>query len=170
MRLVNSRLLVRALLQSFLGLLFFWLGMMYDQSQKCSPLSQMSPEHVKNHPELAQAWESGLKHKETFLVVLVLTAPKNQERRNIIRQTWANVHRKLRDDFLLYFILGNLELSDETMEALNNEKAEYKDILALPLVDSYQGLTSKLMAGLVQLNRNVRFKYLLKVGQWYLTK
>ena len=85
----------------------------------------MSPEHVANHPELAQAWETGLKHKSTFLLIIVLTAPKNQERRDIIRKTWANVHnRKLREDFLLYFIVGNSELSDETMEALNNEKAE----------------------------------------------
>ena len=100
----------------------------------------------------------GLKHKETFLVVLVLTAPKNQERRNVIRQTWANIHKKLRDQFLLYFILGNSELSDESIDSINDEKAKHKDILALPIVDSYQALTSKLLASFVQLNRNVKFK------------
>ena len=100
----------------------------------------------------------GLKHKETFLVVLVLTAPKNQERRNVIRQTWANIHKKLRDQFLLYFILGNSELSDESIDSINDEKAKHKDILALPMVDSYQALTSKLLASFVQLNRNVKFK------------
>jgi len=123
----------------------------------------MSPEHAANHPELAQAWHTGLKHKDTFLVVLVLTAPKNQERRNVIRQTWANIHKKLRDQFLLYFILGNSELSDESIDSINDEKAKHKDILALPMVDSYQALTSKLLASFVQLNRNVKFKYLLKV-------
>ena len=101
---------------------------------------------------------SGLKHKDTFLVVLVLTAPKNQERRNVIRQTWANIHKKLRDQFLLYFILGNSELSDESIDSINDEKAKHKDILALPMVDSYQALTSKLLASFVQLNRNVKFK------------
>ena len=100
----------------------------------------------------------GLKHKETFLVVLVLTAPKNQERRNVIRQTWANIHKKLRDQILLYFILGNSELSDESIDSINDEKAKHKDILALPMVDSYQALTSKLLASFVQLNRNVKFK------------
>ena len=100
----------------------------------------------------------GLKHKETFLVVLVLTAPKNQERRNVIRQTWANIHKKLRDQILLYFILGNSELSDESIDSINDEKAKHKDILALPIVDSYQALTSKLLASFVQLNRNVKFK------------
>ena len=100
----------------------------------------------------------GLKHKDTFLVVLVLTAPKNQERRNVIRQTWANIHKKLRDQILLYFILGNSELSDESIDSINDEKAKHKDILALPMVDSYQALTSKLLASFVQLNRNVKFK------------
>ena len=105
----------------------------------------------------------GLKHKDTFLLVMVLTAPKNQERRNIIRQTWANIHKNLRDQFLLYFILGNSELSDETLDMINDEKAKHKDILALPMIDSYQTLTSKLLASFVQLSRNVKFEYLLKV-------
>ena len=30
----------------------------------------MHPEHVANHPELIQAWESGLKHKDTFLIII----------------------------------------------------------------------------------------------------
>ena len=88
----------------------------------------------------------------------MLTAPKNQERRNVIRQTWANIHKNLRDQFLLYFILGNSELSDESIDSINDEKAKHKDILALPMVDSYQALTSKLLASFVQLNRNVKFK------------
>ena len=125
----------------------------------------MSPEHVKHHPELAEAWETGLKHKETFLVILTLTAPKNEERRNIIRQTWANAHKSIRDKFLLYFIVGNLELPDETLDAINDENAQYKDILGLPMVDSYQSLTTKVLRAFVQLSRNVQFKYLLKVLQ-----
>ena len=105
----------------------------------------------------------GLKHKETFLLVMVLTAPKNQERRDIIRKTWANIHKNLRDQFLLYFVLGNSELSDETLDSINDEKAKHKDILALPMIDSYQTLTSKVLASYVQLSRNVKFEYLLKV-------
>jgi hypothetical protein len=59
--------------------------------------------------------------------------------------------------------VGNTDLSEDVMKALNEEKAENKDILALPLVDSYQTLTNKMLTSLVQLNRNVHFKYLLKV-------
>lgn len=137
--------------------------MLYDKHQKCSPLSMMSPEHAAQYPELAQAWDKGLKHKKTFLAIIVLTAPKNQERRNVIRQTWANTQRQIRDQFLLYFIIGNSELSDDILGAINDENAEHKDILALPVYDSYQGLTAKLLSSLVQINRNVNFQYLLKV-------
>ena len=155
---VSKRILSRALLQSFLGFLFFWLGSNYSNS-KC--LENFSPEHL-NHPELIQSWNS-LKHKETFLVVLVLTAPKNGERRKIIRETWANVQRTDREKFLLYFVLGNSELSDEIMVEINQENSQFKDILALPLVDTYQTLTRKILTSFVQINRNVKFKYLLKV-------
>ena len=60
-------------------------------------------------------------------------------------------------------MLGNSELSDETLDIINDEKAKHKDILALPMIDSYQTLTSKLLASFVQLSRNVKFEYLLKV-------
>ncbi len=163
MRLVNNRLLVRALVHTFLAFLFFWLGVTYHKSQNASVLSKMSPEHLSNHPELIEAWESGLKYKDTFLLVVILTSPKNQERRKVIRDTWANVQRNLRESFLLYFVIGNAELSDDTNDAINEERAQHKDILALPFVDSYQALTSKLIAAFTHLNRNVKFKYLLKV-------
>merc|ERR1740129_2519944 len=78
--------------------------------------------------------------------------------------------KKLRHQYLLYFVLGNSELSDESIDSINDEKAKHKDILALPMVDSYQALTSKLLASFVQLNRNVKFKvrnifFLLSIPQ-----
>jgi len=88
----------------------------------------MHPDHVANHPELIQAWDSGLKHKETFLLVIILSSPGNKERRNVIRDTWANTHRKYRDKFLLYFILGHQELSHEVSTEIQEEKSRHKDI------------------------------------------
>ena len=49
------------------------MGMIYDKSQNYSTKSMMHPEHVANHPELIQAWESGLKHKDTFLIIIGLS-------------------------------------------------------------------------------------------------
>ena len=164
MRIVSNRLLARALLQCLLAFVFFWSGALYSHYKRCSPLANMSPEHVQHHPELAQAWETGLKHKETFLLILVLSSPKNEERRNVIRQTWANAHKSLRSQFLIYFVVGNFELADDTLDAISNEKAQHKDILALPMVDSYQSLTTKVLTSFVHLSRNVKFKYLLKVN------
>ena len=67
MRLVNNRLLARALLQIFLSVIFFWLGIVYNRHLTLA--SFMSPEHAENHPELAQAWHTG--HIGTFSQVLV---------------------------------------------------------------------------------------------------
>ena len=58
MRLVNGRLLARALLQIFLSAIFFWLGIIYNRHLSAQN-SYMSPEHAANHPELAQAWHTG---------------------------------------------------------------------------------------------------------------
>ena len=152
-------------LLNFSGIFFFWIGMKYDQYQKCPTTPMMNPDHVANHPELIRAWDSEteLKHKETFLLIIVLSSPTNKERRSIIRETWANTHKTVRDNYLMYFILGHQELSAEIAQDLQDEKSQYKDILALPLFDSYQTLTAKVLAAFVQLNRNVKFKYLLKV-------
>ena len=150
---------------AFSGIFFFWMGMKYDQYQKCPTTPMMNPDHVANHPELIRAWDSEteLKHKETFLLIIVLSSPTNKERRSIIRETWANTHKTVRDNYLMYFILGHQELSAEIAQDLQDEKSQYKDILSLPLFDSYQTLTAKVLAAFVQLNRNVKFKYLLKV-------
>ena len=122
----------------------------------------MHPDHVQN-PELVDAWQNGLKHKDTFLLIVILSSPKNEERRNVIRETWANVPKQYRDQFLLYFTLGSFEISDDRLDAINLEKSTYKDILTLPMVDNYQSLTRKILTTFVHLNRNVKFKYLLKV-------
>jgi hypothetical protein len=39
----------------------------------------------------------------------------------------------------------------------------HKDLLLLPLLDSYPTLTTKLLKMFVVLNRNIQFKYLVKL-------
>jgi hypothetical protein len=94
--LLSNRFLLRAFAQAFLAFLFFWMGgIYYGMSSNCGggALKHLSPDH-QDKPELAQAWESGvMKHKETFLVIVIPSAPKNLERRQMIRTTWANTHR-----------------------------------------------------------------------------
>ena len=105
---------------AFSGIFFFWMGMKYDQYQKCPTTPMMNPDHVANHPELIRAWDSEteLKHKETFLLIIVLSSPTNKERRSITRETWANTHKTVRDNYLMYFILGHQELSAEIAQDL----------------------------------------------------
>jgi hypothetical protein len=56
----------------------------------------------------------GLKQKTTFVVICIISAPKNFEQRMFIRQTWLNVpDRKVRSEFLHFFVIGSLDLTDD---------------------------------------------------------
>ena len=69
--------------------------------------------HYESHPELLEGFH-GLKQKSTFVVFAIISAPKNFEQRSIIRQTWLNVpDRKVRSEFLHFFVVGRQDLSDD---------------------------------------------------------
>ena len=94
----------------------------------------------------------------------VITAPRNAERRKAIRETWLNLERHLRTEVIHFFVVGRKGLHSEVLESLEAESAENRDVLLLPNVeDSFDQLTTKVLATFVQLHKSVDFKYLLKV-------
>ena len=101
---------------------------------------------------------------KAFLVVAVITAPRNAGRRKAIRETWLNLERHLRTEVVHFFVVGRKGLHSEVLESLEAESAENRDVLLLPNVeDSFDQLTTKVLATFVQLHKSVDFKYLLKV-------
>ena len=101
---------------------------------------------------------------KAFLVVAVITAPRNAERRKAIRETWLNLERHLRTEVIHFFVVGRKGLHSEVLESLEAESAENRDVLLLPNVeDSFDQLTTKVLATFVQLHKSVDFKYLMKV-------
>ena len=103
---------------------------------------------------------------QAFLVVAVISAPRNAERRRAIRETWLNLERHLRTEVIHFFVVGRKGLHSEILESLEAESAENKDVLLLPNVeDSFDQLTAKVLATFVQLHKSVDFRYLLKVYQ-----
>ena len=98
--------------------------------------------------------------KKVFLVILILTAPKNFEMRNVIRQTWLNEETS---DTLHYFVIGTEGLIRDVNVTIQSEQKRFSDLLLLPNVkDSYSALTKKLLASLVYVQHNVMFRFLLK--------
>ena len=95
-----------------------------------------------------------------FLVVVILSAPSNSEQRDVIRQTWLKDEAT---DTHHYFVIGTGSLSEDLNVTIQSEQKKFGDLLLLNHVyDSYEALTKKLLASLVYVHNNVRFRFMLK--------
>ncbi|KAJ8942847.1 hypothetical protein NQ314_009909, partial [Rhamnusium bicolor] len=85
------------------------------------------------------------KLKNPELIILILSAPKNLDKRDTVRETWIN--------------------SDQLLH-LSSEQSKNNDILILPMLDTYKSLTEKVKRSFVWLNDQydygLGFKYVLK--------
>lgn len=84
------------------------------------------------------------------LLVIIISAVKNQNRRDAIRETWAQVN----GDVKVLFITSQDQL-------LNIESLEHNDILKVDVPDEYQLLSHKLLKSFNSVV-NINFEYLLK--------
>lgn len=121
----------------------------------------LDPGH-KDLPELIEGYH-GLKSQSAFLVIVIVTGPKNYERRKVIRDTWLNIPKILRPEVRHFFVIGDSGLSDSERAAILDESATHKDILRIPVEESFNLLTNKVLATYVRLNENFKFDYLMKV-------
>ena len=102
-------------------------------------------------------------HK-AFLIVAVISSFNNTDRRNAVRQTWLNLEGHLQTDVIHFFVVGTKGLNSKELEDLKVEDAENRDMMLLPNIeDSFDQLTTKVLATFVQLHTSIDFNYLLKV-------
>ncbi|XP_063587024.1 beta-1,3-galactosyltransferase 6-like [Penaeus indicus] len=98
--------------------------------------------------------------KSVFLVIIVISAPGNSEQRDTIRQTWLSEEKS---DTLHYFVIGTGSLSENVNVTIQSEQRRFGDLLLLNnVIDSYSALTKKLLASLVYVHYNVKFRFLMK--------
>ncbi|KAJ8960793.1 hypothetical protein NQ318_020088 [Aromia moschata] len=113
------------------------------------------------------------KLKDPELIILVLSAPDNLDRRDTIRNTWLKLYDKRNEDSDInsfkmkhYFAIGSLGLKADQLLRLSSEQSEHSDILLLPMHDSYMSLTEKVKKSFVwlkdQYDYGLGFKYVLK--------
>lgn len=153
------------------GAIFFALGHFYAKRfgetggrNRPSLSASLDPDHVGRAELVEAGLDYTLKSHKAFLVVAVISAPRNAERRRAIRETWLNLEKQLRSEVIHFFVVGRKGLHAETLESLEAESAENKDVLLLPNVeDSFDQLTTKVLATFLQLHKSVDFSYLLKV-------
>ncbi|XP_023020536.1 beta-1,3-galactosyltransferase 6 [Leptinotarsa decemlineata] len=114
------------------------------------------------------------KFRNPELIILILSAPDNLEKRNTIRNTWlksipnTNQRSNRYEKFVFkhYFVIGSLGLTATQNQQFIIEQMEFKDILMLPLHDSYKNLTEKVKRSFQylddQYDYGLGFKYVLK--------
>lgn len=109
-----------------------------------------------------------------FTVITVISAPKNFDRRSVIRNTWARVRYvdsqathimrsgSYTPETLIktVFLLGKTD--EMTQSYLETESALYKDIVLGSFTDSYANLTMKAQLGLEWAHKFCKFDYYLK--------
>lgn len=80
------------------------------------------------------------------LLIMVAGAPKNVERRDIIRKYWS----KFTENFAsVIFTVGIAGLSQEEISSLHQENVEHQDLLMLDYAETYDLLTVKTIAQMV---------------------
>ena len=162
---LRNRQLARLLQISFLCISCFTLGTYFSSlygNSDCTT-AKMDPSHAV-YPNLKEGFSGALKSQTTFLVIMIISHPKNIERRAAIRHSWLDIReRSLRKDVLPLFIVGNENLSEVVSKQLNEEITNNKDVLVLPIQETYTTLTQKVLAAFVQVDRNIKFSFLLKV-------
>ncbi|KAI8129342.1 3-N-acetyl-beta-D-glucosaminyltransferase A, Lactosylceramide 1 [Lucilia cuprina] len=76
-------------------------------------------------------------------LILIHSAPKNYEKREIIRETWASIsHHRVESPLRVIFLLGAVE-SEQLQEDLENENNQYRDIIQGSFIDDYRNMTYK---------------------------
>lgn len=102
-----------------------------------------------------------LVNKQKFrLLILVLSAPENTERRDTIRKTWLSLRQS---EVKSFFAIGTLNFRPEQLQSVESENQKHNDILLLPkLLDSYGTVTKKVLQSFIHMHENYDFDFVLK--------
>lgn len=98
-----------------------------------------------------------------FLIVLVMSGPKDRKYRNLIRETWL---KNVPDDILARFVIATGNLTNETKDDILKENLLQQDLILLPeIIDTYKNLTLKVLEGFTWIDNNIDYKFVLKTDQ-----
>ena len=95
------------------------------------------------------------------LLILIMTAPANSKVRDVIRKTWLSISKK-KHSFRALFVMGNADLDLTEAREMETENRIHEDLLILPVVDSYETLTNKVLESIVFVQKHHTFDFLLK--------
>lgn len=117
----------------------------FNKYSEVNPINFYDYEFIKTAKEKCNPKQEGRSIPK--IVVIVKSAMKNFERRNIIRQTWGNESRLVDSAIRVLFSLGISVKSPKTQDFIDAESDRYKDIFQANFEDSYFNNTIKTMMG-----------------------
>ncbi len=100
-----------------------------------------------------------------FLLVLIMSRPSANERRNAMRHSWINSNHHLLQSqaVLVRFSIGLKGASKAVLSELNEEQSRNNDLLFLDeFEESYSNLTLKVLKSFKVIHKHYSFSYLLK--------
>ena len=96
-----------------------------------------------------------------FLVILICSAPANNQRRRDIRQTWG-LDGALKPRWKTVFLVAQTHNPSESDSLLKEDEA-FGDLIRASFLDHYWQLTSKIQVGYEWAIRYCKFSFLLKI-------
>ena len=111
----------------------------------------------------SQQTSSSFRCDSPFLLILVISQPKNTKVRAAIRTMWGSVRMHRNKKIHVLFVVGIDTKSKQVMQALTEEETKHHDFLYTGLPESYNALTNKSMAAFHWVNQYCRSaEYILK--------
>ena len=136
---LRNRQFTRCLEIGFVCIVSFILGTYY--TKVCGNKDSIGNKLFSTHsiyPGVNNGFYEALKSQATLLVILIISHPKNTERRAAIRQTWLNIQdHALWKDIRPFFVVGHTNLSQAIAKELVNEMTKHKDMLSIPIQEKF---------------------------------
>lgn len=102
------------------------------------------------------------KKYKSLLVIVVFSAPKNFERRSVIRNTWLKTAGNY--SILHFFAIGTTSLNSKLRQDLESENNINHDLLILTSIrEAYSKLSKKLLETFRWVTQNIYYSFILKV-------
>ena len=143
--------------------------LVYTPSYSTAPPT-FSSNFIPRHD--CKSWKASPQHKTTlitrttcerkyFLLILVSSAPKNFERRKLVREIWGTDTHLTAPQWKTYFLLGQTRNQTQS-DLLKKEESIYGDMIRGDYYEHYWNQSLKIQMAIEWAARYCRFSYLLK--------
>lgn len=138
-------------IQGFVVPIFsFVCGLLFSSILYTKDFNENETSPIRKDPPLSDS---------ATLVVFIVSAPGNLEKRAAIRETWLS---RTNSEIDGHFVIGVQGISSLVKETLENEMEDFEDLVLLDIQDSYKLLTDKVVRMIEYADEHFRAKLFMK--------